>query len=193
MTAVTVRAALPTDSAAIARVQVASWRVAYAGIVPRTYLDQLSEARNAAGWDRVISQSRRPTVVAEDGGTVVGFACGGVPARDTLTGADAELDAIYVHPSRQREGAGRLLAAEVAAGAAADGARTMAVWVLTDNRLARAFYERLGAVICGGVVRDIDFGWGMPIEEMAYRWNDLSLLRGRPLPPRSEPRPAPGR
>jgi ribosomal protein S18 acetylase RimI-like enzyme len=176
VTAVTVRTALPADSVAIAEVQVASWRVAYAGIVPRSYLDQMSEARNAAAWERGISQERRTIVVAEDGDVVVGFACGGVPARDSLTGADAELDAIYVHPSRQRAGTGRLLAAEVAADAAADGARSMAVWVLTDNRPARAFYERLGAVICGGVVRDIDFGWGVPLEEMAYRWNDLSRL-----------------
>jgi L-amino acid N-acyltransferase YncA len=176
---VAVRAAVLGDEDGIARVQVAAWRDAYAGIVPGDFLDGMSEARNAAMWGRGLSTARRTIVVAEAaGGEVIGFASGGAPARDAGVGADAELDAIYVQPGRQRAGTGRLLAAAVASAAAAAGARTMVVWVLTANLAGRAFYERLGAVVSAGQVRHIDFGWGIPIEEMAYVWDDLSILRG---------------
>ncbi|HEY6379545.1 MAG TPA: GNAT family N-acetyltransferase [Candidatus Dormibacteraeota bacterium] len=176
---VAVRAAVPGDEDGIAGVQVAAWRDAYARIVPRDFLDGMSEARSANGWRRLIGEGQRTILVAEAaGGDVIGFASGGAPARDAGVGADAELDAIYVQPGRQRSGTGRLLAAAVASAAAAAGARTMVVWVLTANLSGRAFYERLGAVASPERVRDIDFGWGLPIEEMAYRWDDLSILDG---------------
>ena len=175
MTAATIRPATDADAAAIGHIQVATWRHAYTGIVPQGYLDGLSEASNAQAWLRGITNAQRTILVAQSQAETVGFACGGTPARDPDSGADAELDAIYVLPERQRSGAGRLLVAAIAGIIIGAGGRSMVVWVLTANQPARTFYERLGAVPLSAT-KQIDFGWSLPIEEMAYRWDDVSVL-----------------
>lgn len=180
-----VRPATLADAPAIARVQVATWRHTYAGMVPQDYLDRMREEVNTAAWERGIVAASRAVVVAERTAEVIGFASGGVPARDPATGAGAELDAIYVAPSLQRQGAGRLLAAAVAGHALARGAASMVVWVLAGNRVGRSFYEGLGARLLPGSGREIDFGWGSPVDEVAYLWTDLprvALTRRSPAP-----------
>lgn len=175
MTAATVRAATLADAAAIGRIQVATWRNAYAGIVPKAYLDNLAEASNAQSWQRGIANAQRTIVVAQSQADVSGFACGGMPARDPQSGADAELDAIYVLPEQQRRGTGRRLVSAIAGAISRAGGQSMVVWVLTANQPARTFYERLGAVRLSAT-KQIDFGWDLPIEEMAYRWDDVAVL-----------------
>jgi ribosomal protein S18 acetylase RimI-like enzyme len=83
-----------------------------------------------------------------------------------LTGA---LYALYVLPSRQRQGCGRRLVQAVARRLVASGMRSVLVWVLAANIPARRFYEALG----GAVVREqpIEIG-GATLTEVAYGWPD---------------------
>jgi hypothetical protein len=103
-----IREASPSDAAALARVQVDSWRTTYAGIVPADYLANLSYARREQFWWDILST---PTpsgcvyVAAQDTGKIVGFASGG-PERSGNTLYRGELYAVYLLAPSQRQGLG---------------------------------------------------------------------------------------
>jgi ribosomal protein S18 acetylase RimI-like enzyme len=84
-------------------------------------------------------------LVAEDAGTVVGFAAFAHRAWNRRT----ELWHLYVAPSRRGQGIGRLLVETVVA--AARDAGTRCVWLETSNLAYPAiqFYRRLGFELCG--------------------------------------------
>ncbi|MEV7082695.1 GNAT family N-acetyltransferase [Streptomyces sp. NPDC093516] len=135
------------DCDRVAEIRVRGWQHAYRGMIPRSYLDGLSVARDAERRREQLARADAAVVnlVAEDaGGEVVGWSCHG-PYRDgeVLTG-DAELYALYVHPDRLDRGAGRALLAESLARCAAAGHGRLLLWVLKENVRARRFYERAG-------------------------------------------------
>lgn len=59
------------DCLAVSRICKESWRYAYRGIVPRSYLDGIPAGLWAAGLD----QGGRRSLVLEVGGTLAGTAC----------------------------------------------------------------------------------------------------------------------
>jgi GNAT superfamily N-acetyltransferase len=138
-----VRPAVAEDARAIAAVHVATWRDAYAGLLPDEILAGLDVDERAETWRGRLADPPDGgfVFVAELGGEVRGFVSGG-PSRDS--GAGGEVYAIYVDPGWQGRGAGsRLLqaAAECLAGAGFTEAR---LWVFADNHPARGFYESQG-------------------------------------------------
>lgn len=147
MTDPRVREMTLADCDRVAEIRVRGWQHAYRGMIPRSYLDGLSVARDAERRREQLARADAAVVnlVAEDaGGEVVGWSCHG-PYRDgeVLTG-DAELYALYVHPDRLDRGAGRALLAESLARCAAAGHGRLLLWVLKENVRARRFYERAG-------------------------------------------------
>jgi GNAT superfamily N-acetyltransferase len=142
----TVREATASDAAVLASVHLASWRSAYRGLAPDTFLASLQMGERTARWREQLTH--RPlgqvTHVAEVDGEIVGFAAGGA-CRDEDAGADVgELYAIYVDPGSWRQGVGGLLLA-----ASLDSLRgrefvEARLWVLEANAVARAFYEHSG-------------------------------------------------
>ena len=96
-----VRRAVMADAEAIARVHVAAWRAAYAGVVPDRYLVAMSQAGQARQWRRLLGRSRvRETVLVAEaliGGNreVVGFGnCG--PVRPCGLSYAGEVYTLYV-------------------------------------------------------------------------------------------------
>jgi GNAT superfamily N-acetyltransferase len=110
-------------------------------------------------------------VAVDDSDAVVGFAVGGAE-REGVSGYSGELHALYVGPSCQKSGVGRMLVGSVARKLHDQGHKSMVVWTLTNNA-ARGFYERLG----GTFVRtgSIDIG-GVDYEKVAYGWPDITVL-----------------
>jgi GNAT superfamily N-acetyltransferase len=141
-TGVEVRVATLDDADAIAEVHVASWRGAYAGLLPASILDALSVERRAVGWREQLVAAEQTTWVALDSGTVVGFASVG-PGRDVDAERLGELYAIYVAPPGWGRAVGHALhqAAVTELGLTYDEA---VLWVLDGNARARRFYERQG-------------------------------------------------
>lgn len=167
-----IRRATAEDAEAIARVHVASWRAAYAGIVPDEFLAALSVEERAAVWRDAVAPGRKSyLVVAEDEGEVIGFAVGG-PEREGDATYSGELYAIYLLPERQGQGIGRALVIDVAQELSRRGLSSLLIWVLAENP-ARKFYEALG----GQVVREkeIEIG-GKGLIEVAYGWKSLAPL-----------------
>jgi L-amino acid N-acyltransferase YncA len=172
----TIREATPADAAAIARVHIDSSRATYGGLVPDEVLHEMTYERRLGNWAETLGAvggAEFVYVAADDeGGRVFGFASGG-PEREGDAEFDGELYAIYLLDTHQRGGAGRALAAAVAARLAASGFRSMLAWVLAENPACR-FYEALG----GSRVREkvIERG-GRSLSEIGYGWRDVKSLK----------------
>jgi ribosomal protein S18 acetylase RimI-like enzyme len=138
-----IRAARPADARPIAAVHVATWRHAYAGLLPDEVLAGLDVDERAQRWNRNLAASveGRFVLVFEQDGRVGGFVSGG-PSRDQFPGG--EVYAIYVDPARQGRGAGRRLLTAAVRHLAEAQFTDASLWVLADNRAARGFYESQG-------------------------------------------------
>ncbi len=164
---VRVRDATPEDAAGIAEVHVASWRSAYAGLLPRAVLDGLSVAQRTRHWHHVLDRSSAEhVVVAERDGQLVGFAHVG-PAHDSDTApSTGQLHTIYLDPGCWGAGVGRAVH-DAGLGRLRDaGYRDAVVWMLSTNARAARFYARQGWVR-DGRLRVQQFGGAVVID---HRW-----------------------
>ncbi|AIB13981.1 GNAT family acetyltransferase (plasmid) [Azospirillum argentinense] len=172
--ALVIRDARPSDAVGIAKVHVATWQSTYPGLVPDTYLVNLSEAAAAMRWHNAV-QAHGPgqgaLVVVDGMDSVVGFATYG-GRRIPVEGYEGEFYALYLLDEAQGQGLGRRLMATMAERLQEGGKRTAVVWCLRDNP-ARWFYERLGGVRVAE--RPIRFA-GAELVEIAYGWRDLAPL-----------------
>lgn len=137
-----IRHAKPTDAAAISKVFDAAWREAYAGIIPGVSLERMIQRRGPRWWAFSLRRGR-PLAVIDVDKTIVGYASYG-RCRDRGLSADGEVDELYLAPEYQGIGLGRRLFRAVLNDLGDRGARTVAVWSLSDNERACAFYRRMG-------------------------------------------------
>ena len=89
-----------------------------------------------AAGDRTAAVRR--LLVADDAGTVVGF------AQSLLVVGEAELESIVVHPAWQRRGVGRLLLHRIMELGAQDGATLWRLEVRAGNQAALQMYRACG-------------------------------------------------
>lgn len=175
MSAGFVRQARATDAADLARVQVASWRRGYAGVVPDRLLGELTGDEATAAWQQRWRESittppttRHRVLVAVEDATpgqprpVVGFASAG-PATDAdrWPGTDAELYELRVLPERTRHGHGGRLLHAVADTLVDDGFQTVSTWTLETDQELRRFLESSGWAV-DGARAELDVGVRLP-------------------------------
>ncbi len=115
---VSVRLAWADDAAAIAAVQVHSWRERYAGVLPGELLEELQVERFRQAWTHSITrpkEARQRVLVALERATVRGFSATAPSLdQDADPAADGEVAEFVVHPEHRRAGHGsRLLHAVV--------------------------------------------------------------------------------
>ncbi|MFE6840971.1 GNAT family N-acetyltransferase [Streptomyces sp. NPDC057705] len=146
------------DIEAVSTIRVRGWQAAYAGIVPRTYLDAMSVEDDAGRRRQWFSQRGRESkdLVAVGDRGPVGWICFG-PCRGRLPGARrvGEVYALYVSPELIGRGIGRILLSEAHARMQDQGFEASALWVLRDNERARRFYERAGYQADGTTQDDV--------------------------------------
>jgi len=172
-----VREALPTDSPAIAKVHVDSWRSTYRGIISDEVLAGLSYPDRERMWDGSLTTYRSSNfiyVVEADEGPVVGFAAAG-QERTGRTDFPGEIFAIYLLKDYHGRGWGRQLLQAAAGRLGLEGFRSLMLWVLADNP-TRGFYEALGGQLLGE--QQIQIGPDSLVE-VAYGWEDLGELKNR--------------
>ena len=137
-----IRPARVEDAPGIAEVHVASWRWAYANLLPQEVLDGLRVEDRERIWQDVVP--RGGVVVAEEAGRIVGFASVG-PVEDGAGPEEtSELFAIYVAPDVAGTGLGRSLLDRATETMQMSGSRRAVLWVLADNARARRFYDAAG-------------------------------------------------
>ena len=173
-----IREARPEDARLVNRVQIASWRTTYAGIVPDPYLTGLSSRFKESWWKDILTAGRPGLccfVAETDPGDIVGFAGGG-PEREGDRKSRGELQYIYLLEEHQRRGLGRRLVAAVSQSFLRGGFSSMVTWVLEENGSACRFYESLGGDRIGW--RSTVIG-GKALVELCYAWTDVAPLAPR--------------
>jgi GNAT superfamily N-acetyltransferase len=154
VTAGFVRAARASDAPELARVQVASWRASFGGLVPDDVLAELTSAAAEKQWTGrwleaittpPTSRHRVHVAVGADRTSVTGFAAAG-PATDgdLWPGTDAELYELHVLPDVTRQGHGGRLLHAVADTLAEDGFQTACTWALSADGGRLEFLEEAG-------------------------------------------------
>jgi ribosomal protein S18 acetylase RimI-like enzyme len=168
-----VRPARAGDADDLARVQVASWRVLFAEIVPPDLLASLTGEEASAVWrdrwrEAIASPptSRHGVLVAvapDPPREVVGFVSAG-PAGDAdrWPGTDAEIYEFRVAPDQTRQGHGGRLMHAAAETLVGDGFRTVSIWVPEADAVMRGFLESAGWA-ADGARGELDVGASVPV------------------------------
>jgi GNAT superfamily N-acetyltransferase len=172
VTAGFVRPARAGDAVSLARIQVASWRCGFAGIVPPDLLAELTSEEAEQVWrDRwreAITNpptSRHRVLAAVDGGPsreVAGFASAG-PATDAdrWPGTDGEVYELRIYPERTGQGHGSRLLHAVADTLIEGGFHTVSIWALEVDTALRRFLEASGWA-ADGARAELDVGTSVP-------------------------------
>jgi GNAT superfamily N-acetyltransferase len=179
---ISIRRARTADAVAIGAVHVATWRSAYAGILPDRFLARMSVPRQAAHYDAAIRASAAVFVAAASGtdvppgsgSRIVGFATagrarGGEFARQL---GEGEVETLYVLDDWRDRGIGRKLMRAAAGHLAEIGCKSCYLWVLRDNP-SRWFYQRLGGK--PGAEALIQFA-GTRLPQTAFVWDPIERL-----------------
>ncbi|GAA1464968.1 GNAT family N-acetyltransferase [Microbacterium thalassium] len=155
--AVTIRRAVKADAAAISRIRVDTWRAAYAGLVLPEVLERLDAEREAVRradtWDQLHSDPRNISLLAEDGGSPVGWAAYG-PSLDPERPGSGQVYALYAIAERWSTGVGHALLAACEDGLRSQGFTEAHLWVLEGNTRAEDFYARHGWSEDGAILVD---------------------------------------
>ena len=164
------------DSLGIARVHTQTWQTTYRGIVPEDYLDALQVEERQKHWVSTLSTPAPDTFgyVAEneENSEIAGFIHGGTTRNPELP-YRGELYAIYILKDYQQHGLGRRLIQALVRDLLRAGMPDMFLWVMEANHASRRFYAALGGHYIKTNTFEIN---GVPINECAYGWIDLSLL-----------------
>ena len=160
---ISIRRARTEDAAALSGVFDSAWREAYQGIIPAIALERMMARRGPRWWLSTVGRGR-PLVVLDVGETVAGYVSYG-RCRDRSLPADGEIDELYLAPEYQGVGFGTRLFKCVRNDMIDRGIKRIAVWSLSENELARAFYERLGGKV---VAETTDRVAGSCLAKVAY-------------------------
>lgn len=159
MADVSVRPARPADAERIARVQLATWRTAYADLLPAEALE-VPEVQAAALWLGAVESPPTPAhrvLVAFEREELVGFAASGPSGDDPADPDSVELLTLLVEPRWGRRGhASRLVAAAVEDWRR-DGRTTARCWAWERDPATRSFLTSAGFEP-DGTVRGLDTG-----------------------------------
>ena len=137
------RDATGRDAAALTALNVASWRTAYAHMMPAAFLERIDTVAWEARMRARLAAGAPFTIVACAGRRRLGFVTAG-PIRDEPPAHGGEVYALYVDPAQTEHGVGSALLEAAVTRLAGSGFSGASLWVFTRNRTARRFYERRG-------------------------------------------------
>ncbi|OLT38497.1 GNAT family N-acetyltransferase [Saccharomonospora sp. CUA-673] len=167
MTDATVRIATADDAAAIARIQVRTWRTAYAEALGRATVEALDEDALTAEWAAAVGHAGSSVFVALEGSELVGF-CAAGPAPDSdIAAADgtppddagsvALISTVLVEPRWGRRGHGGRLFGTAAHALRAGGHTRGVTWTAQSDSASLSFFRSVGWNP-DGTVRTLDTG-----------------------------------
>lgn len=155
------------DANEIARIHVEAWRAAYKGIVPDSYLLNLSIEKRTKNWHNALSKSTNGTMLAlNQSDRIVGWVSFGSCRDDDGMGI-GEINAIYLLPDHWGKKIGKELMIFAESELTNMGYKVITLWVLELNHRARRFYEKLGYKY-DGTAKKHNFD-GIVLDEYRYR------------------------
>ena len=148
------------DRMALSRIYEQSWKYAYKGLIPQSYLDSIPEGR----WISTPDRSGMHTLVYDSDGLIgTSSFC---RSRWKNYPDCGEIVSIYFLPEHIGKGYGHELLTAAEKELHSMGYEHILLWVLEENTRARNFYERHGYSVTGDVLDD-NIG-GKDIREVMY-------------------------
>ena len=164
---------------AVARLHIACWQEAYAGIVPAEVLATSDLAERTAKWRQSIADPDSFVLAAFDDARPVALVLARARNEPDAADGEGEIGALYVRASHYRLKLGTQLMAAAARWWLARGGRSLRLGVLTENARAVAFYERIG----GRLVKATTYSWGgADLPHLIYAFDDLAGLAASDAP-----------
>ncbi|HSP38617.1 MAG TPA: GNAT family N-acetyltransferase [Frankiaceae bacterium] len=163
---VSVRPARASDAAAVAEVQLETWRSGYAQVLPAGALDAVTDADAEAHWRDAVLAPPSPlhtVFVALHAGRLVGFAAIGPSEDDDATEDRAEILELIVGPGFQQAGHGSRLLSAAVDRLEEQGVRSLVTWRFADDEPALTFFRSAGWANDGSR-RTLDMG--EPVEQV---------------------------
>jgi len=162
---VKIRPATNRDLPDIASLHIQSWRDAYAGVLPASFLNEPLEQEFTSYWRDIAIQPQDVVLVAESA-----YLCGFIAVWCRPT---PYIDNLHVNPSLRSKNIGTTLLTSAADVLLAQGHTTGYLWVFESNQKAVRFYERMGGIITEKSPQDI-FGYSIP--SLKIEWKDLTAI-----------------
>jgi ribosomal protein S18 acetylase RimI-like enzyme len=154
------------DADALARLHVASWQSAYAGLLPSELLAALDVVKRADAWRAILGDASGTAYLACEAQDVLGFVhvC---PSRDEYEPQRpvGEITSIYVASQVWCKGIGKKLLDRGLSRLVELGHGEATLWVLEGNQRACRFYERQNFVRDGATKVHASSG----LTEVRYR------------------------
>lgn len=149
------------DRLEISNIYEQSWKTAYKGMIPDSFLESIPKGKWCKGID---TPGRKAMVFIEDGKFIgTSSFC---KSRFDKWPDSGEIVSIYFLPEYFGKGYGKRLIEAVIEELRKDGYKDIFLWVLEDNTRARKFYEKCGFektedyiddIIDGKAIRDIRY------------------------------------
>lgn len=172
-----IREAEPADAAAMARINVATWRDSYGQFLPRQLMEELSCSQKQTEIENFFArrdENQAVALIAEnESGEMIAFIMAGKSQNQDLA-YKGEIYNLHVTPAFQSQGIGRYLMYRVSQVFRQRNWHTMMVWALAENP-SRHFYEKLGGRIIAQAVDEYRV-FSAPV--IAYGWNELYSVQG---------------
>ncbi len=138
-----------------------SWKSAYRGIIPDTYLDSIPKGK----WADGLQNPKITSLLMRESGNAIGTASFS-PARMENMRGFGELVSIYLLPEFMGKGYGKQLLTAAIEQLVKAGYQNIYLWVLEENKNARRFYEKFGFQESGAVLQN-EIG-GKALREVQY-------------------------
>lgn len=141
-----IRKANVKDAAGIATVHVKMWQKAYRGLVPDSFLDNMSIEKRTEVWRDSLKNPKEGILVyvSENEGGITGWIMGGKNRDEDVSQEVGELGGIYIHPDMQSKGVGSKLMESFLQKLKDEGYKKATLWVLDTNKKTRKWYESKG-------------------------------------------------
>ena len=169
---VCIKRANPEDAMAISQIYAASWKVAYPGIVPQKYLDELKEDFWKAKFQNWIENREMEAELLYLDHTPAGCVVYGKAREEQFQGW-GEIVSIYVHPDFYRQGHGVKLLKSALKNLKTAGYEKCYLWTFADNWNARNFYEAHGFIVTTDTFQSAFMG--KQLTDIRYRFDLTSL------------------
>ena len=172
------REAKNRDAEQLAIIHANSWRSTYRGLFSDDFLDNgVFENRHSVWNERLNNPSSNQFVlVAEEHDEIVGFIC--VYGNDDVQYGSL-IDNLHIKQSHKSNGIGTELMLKATEWLQSHYSKNgVYLWVMEENNLARAFYEKLGAINAGLIDKPNPVGGGSAMN-CRYIWSNPTELANK--------------